>query len=222
MKSKPTESTSGPLMLDEADADERALPLFLATLFGLFGGVALALSATGLHSVVSYSVSRHTQELGIRIALGARRADVLRLVLAGTVRLICVGLVIGAAASVVTMRAIAPLLQDWNAREPLPYLVVILILLATGLLAAWIPAARAARIKNQSRLCGMNEQDRRKRLSHTTSARNNRGRYRRFEIDPPIGHRETLEVIPRSDLIAARIELFAGFGIEGIQRRMRQ
>jgi predicted permease len=146
------QSVSGPLMLDDVDANERALPLFLATLFGLFGGVALALSASGLHSVVSYSVSRRTQELGIRMALGAQRADVLRLVLAGTVRLICVGLLIGAAASVVTMRAIAPLLQDWNAREPLPYAAVILILLATGLLAAWIPAARATRIEPVSAL----------------------------------------------------------------------
>lgn len=146
------QSISGPLMLDEVDANERALPLFLATLFGLFGGVALALSASGLHSVVSYGVSRRTQELGIRMALGARPADVLRLVLAGTVRLICVGLLTGAAASVVTMRAIAPLLQDWNAREPLPYAAVIVILLATGLLAAWIPAARATRIEPVSAL----------------------------------------------------------------------
>ncbi|MGD1068884.1 MAG: ABC transporter permease [Bryobacteraceae bacterium] len=147
------QSVSGPLTLDEAvDADERAFPLFLATLFGLFGGVALALSATGLHSVVSYSVSRRTQELGIRMALGAQRADVLRLVLAGTVRLIGVGLLMGAAASVVAMRAIAPLLQDWNASEPLPYAAVVLVLLATGLLAAWIPAARATRIEPVSAL----------------------------------------------------------------------
>jgi predicted permease len=141
------------LTLDEQLGNfDRALPRFLATLFMLFGGVALALSATGLYSVVSYGVQRRTREVGIRIALGATRKQVLGLVLGGTALYVCAGLTFGLLASIAALRVIATILPDWSTRDPLPFVAVIAVFFPIGLIASWIPAVRATRIAPTSAL----------------------------------------------------------------------
>jgi ABC-type antimicrobial peptide transport system permease subunit len=134
--------------LDERlDNFERAIPLFLSTLFTMFGTVALTLAITGVYSVVSYGVARRTHEVGIRMALGARPADVLKLVLGGAMRLLGTGLLIGTVASVAITRSAGRFLQDWNPKDPFPLATVIVILIGAGLTAAWVPARRATRIE---------------------------------------------------------------------------
>jgi predicted permease len=136
-----------PLTLDEQLSEfDRALPRFLAALFTVFGSVALALAATGLYSVVSYGVQRRTREVGIRIALGATRKEVLALMLGGTARYVAAGLASGLLASVAAARAIAAILPDWSSRDPLPFAMVIAVFIPIGAIASWIPARRATRI----------------------------------------------------------------------------
>ena len=117
-----------------------------ATLFGLFGAVVALVGAIGLFSVVSYLVTQRTHELGVRIALGARRGQVLRLIMGGALRTAIVGAVIGGVLSIMVGPTIQPLLFDNEARDPL-----LLSLIASGLVvvalaaSAW-PAWQATRV----------------------------------------------------------------------------
>jgi putative ABC transport system permease protein len=117
-----------------------------ATLFGLFGAIVVAVAAIGLFSVVSYLVTQRTHELGVRIALGARRGQVVRLIMGGALRTAIVGAVAGGALSVLIGPVIEPLLFDNRARDP-----VLLSMVATGLLVVAVaaslwPAWRATRV----------------------------------------------------------------------------
>ncbi|HTS66519.1 MAG TPA: ABC transporter permease [Candidatus Acidoferrales bacterium] len=125
---------------------ERAYPRFSMTLFSIFAAVALLLAATGLYSVVSYTVAQRTHEFGIRMALGAQRGHVLRLVAGSTVGLIAAGAAIGLAGSMALSRVISRFLEGWNPRDPVAYIAVAAVLLVTGLLACWFPARRATAI----------------------------------------------------------------------------
>jgi len=125
---------------------ERAYPRFSMTLFSIFAAVALLLAATGLYSVVSYTVAQRTQELGIRMALGAQRRHVLRLVTGSMMGLIGVGTVIGLTGSIALSGVISRFIQGWNPRDPLAYATVAAVLVFTGLLACWFPARRATAI----------------------------------------------------------------------------
>jgi predicted permease len=118
---------------------------FIATLFGLFAALALALAATGLYSVVSYAVTQRTQELGIRMALGAPRDSVIWLVLSSTAATLGIGMAVGIGLSVVLSR----LLTSWaggNSRDPLTLLAAALGLAFVATLACVLPAWRAASI----------------------------------------------------------------------------
>jgi putative ABC transport system permease protein len=108
--------------------------------------LALLLAAVGLYGVTSYSVEQRTRELGIRLALGAQRAELLRLVLAQGTGLAVVGLVGGAMAALVLTRFMSALLFGIGARDPLTFVGVSLLLLAVSLVAAFIPAHRATRV----------------------------------------------------------------------------
>jgi putative ABC transport system permease protein len=112
-----------------------AEPRFRTTLLGLFGGLALLLAAIGIYGVISYSVGRRTREVGIRIALGAQRGDVLSLVLIEGLALTGAGLAAGAAGAVVLTRYLASLLFDVGRLDPATYAAVALTLLSAGLLA---------------------------------------------------------------------------------------
>jgi predicted permease len=111
-----------------------------------FGALALTLAAIGTYGVIAYSVSQRTQEIGIRMALGASRQDVLRMVVGGGLRLAAGGVLIGVALSLAAGRLISTLLFGVRATDPLTFSAVAATLLVTALFAAWIPARRATRL----------------------------------------------------------------------------
>jgi predicted permease len=117
-----------------------------ATLFGGFGALALLLAALGLYAVVAYAVAQRTQELGVRVAIGASAYDVVRLVLAQSLRTAVAGIAIGLAIAWVAGSAVEPLLFEQSARDPIVLGTVAVILLAVGILASLVPVARALRI----------------------------------------------------------------------------
>jgi len=119
---------------------------FLLLLVGSFAGAALALAAVGIYGVVAFSVTRRTQEIGIRMALGAQRRDVLRLVVGEGARLAGLGVVIGIAASFAITRVLASLLFGVSATDPVTFAGVAVLLTLIALLASYIPARRAMRL----------------------------------------------------------------------------
>ena len=119
--------------------------LYLA-LFALFAGLTLGLAALGIYGTVSYSVGQRRREIGIRLALGAPRADVLRLVLGQGTRLILAGLGLGILASLGLARLVASLLYGVDARDPLTLVLGAVVLGLVALLASYLPARRATRI----------------------------------------------------------------------------
>ena len=125
---------------------ERAYPRFSTTLFSIFAAVGLLLAATGLYSVVSYTVAQRTHEFGIRMALGAQRGHVLRLVAGSILVLVAIGTAAGLAGSIAVSRLISRYVEGWNPRDPVAYVAVAAVLLFTGLLACWFPARRATAI----------------------------------------------------------------------------
>lgn len=116
----------------------------LAGLSGFFGVLALVLAAVGLYGVVAYSTAGRTGEIGIRIALGARRGQVLAMTLRGSLVLVSVGLAIGLAASFAAARAVGSILYGIKPSDPLAFASTALALALTGLAAAFLPARRAA------------------------------------------------------------------------------
>ena len=119
---------------------------FAMLLMAIFAGLALALAMVGIYGVISYSVTQATQEIGIRMALGARRGDVLRMVLRYAGGLMAAGLVLGTAAALGTGRLLTTQLFGVRPTDPATYAAVAGVLLATGLLACTIPAWRAMRV----------------------------------------------------------------------------
>jgi predicted permease len=119
---------------------------FAATLLGAFGALALALAAVGLYSVMAYAVSQRTREVGIRMALGARPSDVLRLIVGQGMALLAIGLGIGVAIALGAMPLMAPVLVGVSGRDPLTFAAVALLLGAVALVASFIPARRAAAV----------------------------------------------------------------------------
>ena len=117
-----------------------------AAMFGAFGGLALLIAAVGLYSVISYGVAQRTRELGVRVALGARAADVLRLVVGEGVRVAAAGVALGALGALAAGRFVAPLLFDTSPRDPLVFGGVTLALLLVALVASLVPARRASRV----------------------------------------------------------------------------
>ena len=117
-----------------------------ATMFTVFGALALVLAAVGLYSVMAYSVTQRTHEMGVRMALGAEGMDVLRLVLGEGMRLAIVGIGAGALIALVATRWVAPLLYDVAPNDPRVFGGVAMALLGVAVLASTIPAWRAARV----------------------------------------------------------------------------
>jgi putative ABC transport system permease protein len=115
-------------------------------LMAVFAGLALVLATVGIYGVISYSVTQATQEIGIRLALGAQPGDVLRLILRYGLGLMSAGLVIGVAAALATGRLIASQLFEVRPTDPLTYVAVSAALLATGIVACLVPAVRAMRV----------------------------------------------------------------------------
>jgi ABC-type antimicrobial peptide transport system permease subunit len=116
------------------------------SLFGAFSILALALAAMGLYAVISYSVLQRRQELGIRMALGARAGQVAQLILGQGLLLIAIGAGLGALAALWLGRFLAALVFGVGTADPATFLGVGLVLLATSMLASLIPALRASRL----------------------------------------------------------------------------
>jgi putative ABC transport system permease protein len=123
-----------------------AQPRFLTLLLGLFAALALALAAVGLYGLVSYFTSQRTHEIGIRMALGAEKRDVLRLVVGQGFKLTILGVVAGIAGSLALTRFMSSLLYGVRPTDPVTFIAVTLILAGVALLAAYIPARRATRV----------------------------------------------------------------------------
>ena len=138
-----------PVRLSTMDATiERALSTsrFQTLLLGLFATVALVLAMAGVYGVVSFTVSQRTSEMGLRMALGAQRREIVRLTLASGLRLTMIGVVIGWLASLGLARLVASMLFATSQRDPLIFGAVPVALLAAAALASMVPAVRAARV----------------------------------------------------------------------------
>jgi putative ABC transport system permease protein len=122
-------------------------PRFAFLLMMIFGCLGLILVTVGVYSVLAYATARKTHEIGIRMALGAERTDVLRLVIRAGLRLVTAGVAIGLIVSLLLGRAIeAELSRGVKPYDPLTLAATTLLLVGTGALACWIPARRAARV----------------------------------------------------------------------------
>jgi ABC-type antimicrobial peptide transport system permease subunit len=119
---------------------------FSAELVGVFAVVALLLASVGIYGLLAYMVGQRAQEIGVRMALGAQRNDILKLVLTQGALLAAVGVCVGLTLAAVAAPMIAALLYGIRAHDPIVFLAVPLILLAVSLAASYIPARRAARI----------------------------------------------------------------------------
>jgi len=127
-------------------ADSLAARKFPLHLLGVFAALALLLSAVGIYGVTAYAVAQRTREIGVRMAIGASAGVVVRMVLAGALRTVLVGLGVGALAALAAARLIASQLYGVSARDPLTFAGIAGLLLAVALAASVIPALRAARI----------------------------------------------------------------------------
>ena len=125
---------------------------FGATMFVAFGVLALVLASIGLYSMIAYDTAQRTKEIGVRVALGASRGDVLRLVISRGVRVVLIGVALGAVGAVWAGRSIEALLFKVSPRDPLVFATVALVLVAVSLIASALPALRAARLDPTSAL----------------------------------------------------------------------
>ncbi len=121
-------------------------PRMAAGLLGVFGGFALLLAAIGIHGVMSYSVAQRTQEIGIRMALGAKAGDVLRLVMTQALGIIAIGAALGMLAAFFATKGLSALLFGVGTADPITFGGTVLVLLAAGAIACYLPARRATRV----------------------------------------------------------------------------
>ncbi len=139
----PIEST---VTMDEAVAGSVAQPRFRTWLLALFAVAATLIATCGLYGLMAYAVTQRRREIGVRMALGAGRRDVLRLVLARALRIVVAGLIVGLAGAAGVTRVLQTFLFGVTPTDPIVFTIVTLLLLAVGLMAAWLPARRATRI----------------------------------------------------------------------------
>jgi putative ABC transport system permease protein len=148
----PDVSISAVQTMDEVVARATASPRFYLLLLGSFAAAALALAAVGIYGVMSYSVAQRRNEIGIRMALGARSGDVLRLVMREAVGVLAIGGAIGLVVALLLTRLMGGLLYGVAATDPLTFAGVGALLAAVALVATYVPARRAVRVDPLSAL----------------------------------------------------------------------
>jgi putative ABC transport system permease protein len=132
--------------MDHIVAEAVARQRFSMLLLGLFAALALLLASIGIYGVMSYSVAQRTREIGIRIALGARRVDVLQMTVKQALKLVGAGMLIGLVAAFLLTRVMASLLFGISATDPITFIGISLVLLAVAILASYVPALRATKV----------------------------------------------------------------------------
>ena len=132
--------------MEQVIAENVSRQNFNMLLLSIFAGIALVLAAIGIYGLMSYSVEQKTQELGIRMALGAGKSEVLKLILKQGMTPACIGVVAGLAIAYGLTRLLAGLLYGVKASDPLTFAVVAFGLTAVALLATYIPARRAVKV----------------------------------------------------------------------------
>lgn len=119
---------------------------FTLFLFGVFSCVALLLAALGIYGVMAYSVSQRTNEIGVRMALGAQHADILRLILIQAAKLVSIGLLIGVGGAIAGTRFLTSILHEISPYDPTTFIIISAILAIVALIACYVPARRAAKV----------------------------------------------------------------------------
>jgi putative ABC transport system permease protein len=132
--------------MDDVIQTAQSQPRFLTLLLGLFSGLALILAVVGIYGVMAYAVTQRTNEIGIRMALGAQRRDVLGLVLGQGMRLAFAGMAVGIVLAFVLTRLMSSMLFDIAPTDPATFVGVVIVLAAAAAAACYIPARRATRV----------------------------------------------------------------------------
>jgi putative ABC transport system permease protein len=118
----------------------------IAVLLSIFGGAALLLASIGVYGVMGYSVAQRTREIGIRMALGAERIDIVKLIVRQGLTLVLIGAGVGLAISFALTRVLKNLLFGVSATDPLTFSVIVALMIVVGLLACYLPARRATKV----------------------------------------------------------------------------
>ena len=132
--------------MDDIVSNRIARPRMYAVLLGIFAGIGVALAAIGIYGVMAYSVSQRTREIGIRVALGAQRSEVVGLVLNQSLVLTVVGIALGIAGAAAVTRYLEGLLFGLTPLDPATFIGVSVMFAAVALVAAYVPARRATRV----------------------------------------------------------------------------
>jgi putative ABC transport system permease protein len=132
--------------MDQVLLESTARSDFNTTLLTIFAGLALLLAAIGIYGVMSYAVTHRTHEIGIRMALGAQRGAVVKMIVGNGLMLALIGIGVGIAGALALTRLLASLLFGVSPTDPATFVVITLLLLAVALLACYIPARRATRV----------------------------------------------------------------------------
>jgi len=132
--------------MEEIASESVARQRFSMLLLGVFAALALVLAAVGIYGVMSYSVAQRTREFGIRMALGARRGDVLRLAVGHGLKLVLIGIVVGLGAAFFLTRVMSSLLFGVSATDPITFIGISLVLISVAVIASYLPARHATKI----------------------------------------------------------------------------
>jgi ABC-type antimicrobial peptide transport system permease subunit len=143
---EPNEPVNQVVTMDERLSTSVAGRRFQTLLLGVFAAVGLVIATVGIYGVISYAVSQRTQEMGIRMALGAQASDVLRLVVGQGMKLALIGVALGVAASLALTRVMKNLLFNVSATDPVTFALIASLLVGVAFIASYVPARRATKV----------------------------------------------------------------------------
>jgi putative ABC transport system permease protein len=132
--------------MTEVVADTANQPRFTTIVMAFFAGAAFLLAAVGLYGILAYSVEQRIREIGVRVALGAARRDIFRLIVGNGLGLALVGVIVGVPAALAVTRMMGGVLTGVTSTDPVTYIAVVALLSASAFLASYLPARRATRV----------------------------------------------------------------------------